>query len=84
MEGRVMDIKLSLTRDQALVLFGFISRMESESGWRFEHPAEEKVVWAIEGQLESTLVMPLAPDYRKLLSDARVRVDTSWSAGSSD
>jgi hypothetical protein len=36
--------------------------------------AEQKVLWKLEGQLESKLTAPLLPNYKDLLEDARRQV----------
>jgi hypothetical protein len=65
-------ICLQLTADQALVLFEWLARMdEREAKVPFDDPAEERVLWLLEGQLESSLVAPLDPKYRDLLAAAR-------------
>lgn len=67
------DINVSLTRDQALVLFEWLAR-EDEKGIRIEHPAEQAVLWIVEGQLESALVEVLQSDYAELVAAARERI----------
>ena len=67
-------VTLSLTHDQALVLFEWLSREDGKSDLPTEHPAEQKVLWEIEAQLERALVEPLQPDYAALVSAARERV----------
>jgi hypothetical protein len=43
----------------------------------FEDPAEQQVLWNIEGQLEKKLVAPLDPSYQELLAEARKLVRES-------
>ena len=69
-------VTLELSRDEALVLFEWLTRFnksESERG-TFEDQAEQRVLWDIEGMLESTLVEPLDPNYDELLEAARAKV----------
>jgi hypothetical protein len=66
------DCPITLTRAQAVVLFEWLSRM-SESV-QVEHPSEERVLWAIEGQLEKLLTEPFDPNYKELLEAARREV----------
>ncbi len=68
------SVRLSLTHDQALVLFEWLSREDGKSALPTEHEAEQKVLWEIEGQLERALVDPLRPDYAAAVSAARERV----------
>lgn len=65
------DVIIRLTRAESLVLFEWLSRPESGKGSSFRDPAEEKVLWTIEGQLESTLQEPFAPNYEELVAAAR-------------
>jgi hypothetical protein len=67
-------VTLTLTRAQALVLFEWLSLTDSAEAFSFEDSAEQQVVWAIEAQLESTLVEPLAENYKSLLDQARKEV----------
>jgi hypothetical protein len=66
------DVFIRLTRAEALVLFEWLSRNDEGDGkLPFADPAEERVVWRIEGQLECKLAEPLAANYEELLSKAR-------------
>ena len=67
-------VTLSLTHDQALVLFEWLSKEDCRSDLATEHQAEQKVLWEIEAQLERALVEPLQPDYRALVAAARERL----------
>lgn len=52
-------INLTVTKDEALVLFEFLARFnKSEHPDIFEDPAEQKTLWILEGQLEKQLVEP--------------------------
>lgn len=65
---------LRLTGAEALVLFEWIARNEGGATFCFEDPAEQRVVWRIEAELERTLTEPLRPDYAELVALARRRV----------
>jgi hypothetical protein len=67
-------VTLSLTNDEALVLFEWLSREDGRSALPIEHPAEQKVLWRLEAQLERTLVEPFQADYSASVSAARERV----------
>jgi hypothetical protein len=69
-----MAILLSLTQDQALVLFEWLSREDGKKTIPIAHPAEEQTLWALEAQLERQLSEPLQPDYQSLLAGARERI----------
>ena len=65
---------ISLTADQALVLFEWLTREDGKGALPTEHQAEQNVLWEIEAQLEKSLVEPLRPDYEALLVAARERL----------
>ena len=68
-----MNIKL--TKNEALVLFEFLSRFnEAEQNVIFEDKAEEKILWLINAQLEKQLVEPFMPNYRDILDKARKEI----------
>lgn len=68
-------VEIRLSHAQALVLFEFLSREtdtdREQQPLRLAHPAEERVLWAIEGQLESALVEIVRPDYDDSVQAAR-------------
>ena len=70
-EGKVT---LQLSRDEALVLFEWVSRFNKTRTPAFEDQAEERVLWDLEARLESELVEPLRKDYARTLADARAHV----------
>ena len=66
------NLKVELTKDEALVTFEFLSRFnEFERNGVFEDQAEQKVLWLIEGQLEKQLVEPFMPNYKDIINNAR-------------
>jgi hypothetical protein len=74
----VNEISLALSRDQALVLFGWLTRTgKAGSPAGFEDQAEQRVLWDLESALETVLAEPLSVDYREMLGAARSRVRDS-------
>jgi hypothetical protein len=71
------NVQLVLNKDQALVLFEWLTNLDSSGSAPADGSAESKVLWKIEGQLERTLVVPLRGNYRQLVEDARRKVLTS-------
>ncbi len=65
---------LTLTADQALVLFEWLAREDGTGTLPIKHQSEQNVLWEIQAQLEKTLVVPLRPDYEVLLAAARERL----------
>jgi hypothetical protein len=70
------EISLRLSKVEALVFFEWLANLDSPKAHPFSHPSEEKVLWKVEGQLESALAEPFAPNYRELLARARKAVVT--------
>ena len=66
---------VTLTSDEALVLFELLHRWE-DSGeiGTVLMPGEQTALWALSGHLESTLVEPFEGNYRELLDHARQRL----------
>jgi len=66
------EINIRLTKDEALVLFEFISRFNETSHKELFHDqSEEKMMWLIEGQLQKILVEPFIPNYIDIINEAR-------------
>lgn len=71
-------VNIEVTKDEALVFFDFLSRLnEKEPVDLFEDQAEQKVLWIIEGLLEKELVEPFKPDYKEIIRQARDRLRDS-------
>ena len=68
------SVNVTLSRDEALVLFDWLARFNAEEGHPFADQAEQRALWNLAAVLESTLVEPLKPDYDALLSAARARL----------
>jgi hypothetical protein len=67
-------VDVRLTPDEALVLFGFLSRYSDSDQLRVEDQAEQRVLWNLCCLLEKQLVEPFKPNYMGLLKSARSRV----------
>ena len=70
-------VVIELNVSEALVLFEYLSRCSDQRNLVFEDRAEQRVLWHLEGMLESALAEPFRPDYRVLLEDARAAVRNS-------
>ena len=70
------DVKITLTRDEALVLFEFLSRYsDDKEELRIIDQSEQRVLWDIQAMLESTLVEPINnPNYEERIARARAAV----------
>jgi hypothetical protein len=71
-EAKRIDLTLSV--EQALVLFDWVSRFNEAGTGRFEHQAEQRVLWDLEASLEAKLVAPLDPKYSEMVANARAAV----------
>jgi hypothetical protein len=67
-------VSLSLTADEALVLFEFLQRFSDEDCLRIEDQAEQRVLWNLCSMLEKSLSVPFAADYSIRLAEARDRL----------
>jgi hypothetical protein len=67
-------VTLELTPAQALILFEWLARLDETKALPADGSPEEKVMWILEGQLETKLAASLLPNYRELLEDARRQV----------
>ncbi|CAN5614886.1 hypothetical protein BH09BAC4_BH09BAC4_00650 [soil metagenome] len=69
------NITIRLSKDEALILFDFLSRLnEKENKEFFDDQAEEKTLWVIEGQLQEILIEPFMPNYKDFIIEARNRL----------
>ncbi|MEM9187624.1 MAG: hypothetical protein AAGF12_00510 [Myxococcota bacterium] len=69
---------LELSEDEALVLLGFLTRLNKDSPPElFADQAEQRALWDLEASLEGHLVATVRADYDQLLADARLRVRDS-------
>jgi hypothetical protein len=71
----VTEVAVTLTSDEALVLFELLHRWE-DSGEidTVLMPGEQTALWALSGRLESILVEPFEGNYRELVDYARQRL----------
>ena len=67
-------VTLTLSADQALVFFDWLTRHGESDALPVAHQAEQDVLWVLEGQLEKSMVEPLKADYVALVEAARARM----------
>ena len=70
-------VTLALTKEEALVLFEFLSRFSDTEVLSLEDKAEERVLWDMCCMLEKVLVEPFDENYSQLLHDARAQIRDS-------
>ena len=64
-------LQISLTNDEALVLFELLSRFSDSDKLTIEHQSEERALWNLNCLLEKELVEPFKSNYDELLQAAR-------------
>ncbi|MCC9603380.1 hypothetical protein LOC67_22755 [Stieleria sp. JC731] len=65
------DITITLTEDEALVLFDFLARFTDTDLLGTEDQAEQRALWNLNCLLERQLIPVVDPNYRNLLISAR-------------
>jgi hypothetical protein len=78
--SRPDHVSLQLTRDQALVLFEFLSNWEETERLSIGFASEERVLDVLLGQLQKLLAEPFSARYKQIIDEARKRVDDAWSS----
>jgi hypothetical protein len=68
------EIIVSLTPDEALVLFELLQRFDRTGALSIAHEAENRALWALTSSLEKVLAEPFRGDYASLLAKARSRL----------
>ena len=72
-------IALTLTYDEAVVLFEFFARFEDTDRFEFAHAAEYLARVRISAQLDTSVVEMFDPQYESLVAAARARVAGDYS-----
>lgn len=73
----VMNMSIELSRDELLVLYDLLHRLEDVEEI-FEDPSEQEVLWHIQTQLEKELVEPFQADYQAIIEEARRAVTEQY------
>lgn len=68
------EVNIKLTKDEAIVIFEFLSRFSNKDSLNIEHQAEERALWNLACVFEKELSEPFNKDYDKLLEAARERL----------
>ncbi len=67
-------VNVSLSKDEALVLFEFLSRFSGTDKLSIEDRAEERALWNLTSAFEEALTEPFSDNYSAILSSARERL----------
>ena len=65
------EIEVRLSKNEALVLFEFLSRFSDRRELLIEDQSEERVLWNVCCLLEKTLTEPFRADYDNRIAEAR-------------
>nr|BFE57995.1 hypothetical protein GCM10020063_025210 [Dactylosporangium thailandense] len=71
------DVRISLTQDEALVLFEWLGRIDEQTdrfGDLVEDQAEQRALWNLTCLLERELVQLFSANYAELVEQARSRL----------
>ena len=68
------DVTVTLTGDEAVVLFEFLQRFSNTDKLTIEDQAEERALWNLCCLFEKTLVIPFDVSYPEALHSARDRL----------
>ena len=68
------EVSIGLTKDEALVLFEFLSRFSSQDVLEIQDQAEERALWNLTCSLEKVLVEPFSERWVEIISAARARL----------
>jgi hypothetical protein len=69
------DVTITLTSDEALVLFELLRRWEdADEVTPPKHQGEQVALWSLSALLERVLPEPLRPNYTHLVEEARARL----------
>lgn len=69
------DINIKLTKEEAIVLFEFLVRINKNHSSEFiEDQSEQRVLWNIESILEKDLDDTFSDDYQEIIKLAREKV----------
>ena len=71
------DVHLTLSNDEAIVLFEFLTRFSNSDVLSIEDQAEERILWDLTCMLEKSLDEPFSADWLQHLALARARVRDS-------
>jgi len=65
------NVTLTLTKDEAVILFEFTSRFTDTDKLSVEHQSEERILWNLCSHLEKELSEPSKSNYNELLKQAQ-------------
>jgi hypothetical protein len=67
-------IQINLNKDEAIVLFEFLSRFSNKDKLEIADQSEARVLWNILCDLEKKLVEPFSEKYTEILEESREKI----------
>ena len=67
-------IQINLNKDEAIVLFEFLSRFSNKDKLEIADQSEARVLWNILYDLEKNLVEPFSEKYTEILEESREKI----------
>lgn len=68
------DVKITITKDEALVLFDFLSRFSNTDVLTIQDQAEKRALWNLTCVFERVLVEPFSTEWPSIIKAARNRL----------
>jgi len=68
------NVRIKLSRDEAIVLFEFLSRFQEQESLGIVDQSEKRALWNLQATLEKDLTEPFSANYLDLLEQARARL----------
>ena len=67
-------IQINLSKDEAIILFDFLSRFSNDNTLEIVNQSETRVLWNLLCDLEKILKEPFLENYKEILEKAREKV----------
>ena len=68
------EVEIKLSKDEALVLFDFMSRFSNEDKLSIQDQSEERALWNLTCVLEKVLAEPFSTEWESIIEGARNRL----------
>jgi len=68
------NVDITLTKDEALVLFDFLSRFSNQEKLSIQDQAEERALWNLTCLFEKSLAEPFSTEWKSIIEGARNRL----------
>ena len=65
------QIEIKFSKNEAIILFEFLTRFCEENKLQIEDETEAIVLWNLQCELEKNLIEPFREDYNEIVKEAR-------------